>query len=186
VKKAILLFIFGALAAAAALELPAQTKKSAKDLPPVYRKWLTEDVVYIITPREKDVFLQLENDKQRETFIEAFWKVRDPNPTTPENEFKTEHYRLIAYANKTFGKDSPGPGWRSDMGRIYITLGEPQQIDRQENLSNIQPITIWFYNGLAEYGLPGSFSVVFYRKMGTGPYELYSPINDGPQELLVN
>ena len=170
----------------ASLPLPAQTKKSPKDLPPAYRKWLEGDVVYIITPKEKDVFLQLENDKQRETFMEAFWKVRDPNPTTPENEFKTEHYRRINYANKNYGKDSPGPGWRSDMGRIYIQLGEPQSIDRQENLGNIHPVTIWFYNGMAEYGLPGSFSVVFYRPMGAGPYELYSPLSDGPMELLVN
>ena len=185
-KKALFLSLIGALAVLASLPLPAQPKKSAKDLPPVHRKWLEEEVVYIITPREKDVFLQLENDKQRDIFIEAFWKARDTNPTTPENEFKTEHYRRIAYANQNFGKDSPGPGWRSDMGRIYIQLGEPQQIDRQENLGNIQPVTVWFYSGMAEYGLPGSFSVLFYRQMGAGAYELYSPINDGPQELLVN
>lgn len=186
VKKTALWLVFGALSALAALPLPAQTKRSPKDLPPVYRKWLEEEVVYIISPKEKEVFLQLENDRQRESFIQAFWKVRDPNPTTPENEFKTEHYRRIDYANKNFGKDSPGPGWRSDMGRIYITLGEPKSTDRLENLSNINPIIIWFYNGMAEYGLPGSFSVVFYRKMGTGPYELYSPLSDGPQDLLVN
>ncbi len=186
VKKALFVFLFGVLGALAVQPLPAQTKKSPKDLPPVYRKWLQEEVVYIITPKEKDVFLQLETDKQRETFIEAFWKVRDPNPTTPENEFKIEHYRRIEYANKHFGKDSPGPGWRSDMGRIYITLGEPSSIDRLENLSNINPVVIWFYSGMAEYGLPGSFSVMFYRKMGAGPYELYSPLNDGPMDLLVN
>jgi GWxTD domain-containing protein len=186
VKKALLTYLLGALFLASALSLPAQTKRSPKDLPPVYRKWLQEEVVYIITPKEKDVFLQLENDKQREKFIEAFWKVRDPNPTTPENEFKTEHYRRISYANQYFGKDSPGPGWRTDMGRIYIMLGEPKSIDRLENLADIHPIIIWFYSGMAEYGLPGSFSVVFFRKQGTEPYRLYSPINDGPMELLVN
>ena len=185
-KKALLVLALGDLSLLAALPLPAQTKKSPKDLPPAHRKWLEEEVVYIISPKEKDVFLQLENDKQRETFIDAFWKVRDPNPTTPENEFKTEHYRRINHANKNFGKDTPGPGWRAGMGRIYIQLGEPQSTDRLENLSNIHPIVIWFYNGMAEYGLPGSFSVGFYRPMGTGPYELYSPLNDGPMELLVN
>lgn len=186
VKKALLICLLGALSVTSALSLPAQKKMSPKDLPPVYRKWLQEDVVYIITPKEKDVFLQLENDKQRETFIEAFWKVRDPNPTTPENEAKIEHYRRVNYANQTFGKDTPGPGWRSDMGRIYIMLGEPKSIDRMENLSDIHPITIWFYSGMAEYGLPGSFSVVFYRRQGTEPYRLYSPLSDGPQELLVS
>jgi GWxTD domain-containing protein len=186
VKKALLIISLGALFVASALSLPVQKKLSPKDLPPVYRKWLEEEVVYIIKPKEKDVFLQLENDKQREKFIEAFWKVRDPNPTTPENEFKTEHYRRINYANEHFGKDSPGPGWRSDMGRIYITLGEPKSIDRQENLTEIHPIIIWFYSGMAEYGLPGSFSVVFFRRGGTEPYRLYSPTNDGPMALLVN
>ena len=93
-------------------------KISPKDLPERYQAWLEEEVVYIITPKEKDVFLQLESDREREMFIEAFWKQRDPNPTTPENEYKEEHYRRIAYANKTFGRESPGPGWRTARGRI--------------------------------------------------------------------
>jgi GWxTD domain-containing protein len=186
VKKSALFWLFLSQIILSGLSLPAQTKKSVKDLPPAYRKWLQEEVVYIISPKEKDVFLRLENDRQRDVFIEAFWKVRDPNPTTPENEFKTEHYRRINYANQNFGKDTPGPGWRSDMGRIYITLGEPKSIDKLENLSNINPVIIWFYSGMAEYGLPGSFDVVFFRKSGTGPYELYSPLKYGPQYLLVN
>jgi GWxTD domain-containing protein len=186
VKRALLLWLIGAQFVLPGLSQPAQKKISPKDLPPTYRKWLQEDVVYIITPKEKDVFLRLENDRQREIFIEAFWKVRDPNPTTPENEFKIEHYRRINYANQNFGKDTPGPGWRSDMGRIYITLGEPKSIDKLENLSDVNPVIIWFYSGMAEYGLPGSFSVVFFRKSGTGPYELYSPLKYGPQYLLVN
>jgi GWxTD domain-containing protein len=164
----------------------AQVKKSPKDLDPRYRKWLEEDVVYIISPKEKDVFLQLDNDRQRDIFIEAFWNQRDPNPTTPENEFKVEHYRRIQYANQNFGKDSPGPGWRSDMGRIYIILGEPRSIDRLENLPDVFPVTIWFYDGMIEYGLPNAFNVVFFRRDGTGPYELYSPLKYGPQFLLVN
>jgi GWxTD domain-containing protein len=164
----------------------AQVKKSPKDLDPRFRRWLEEEVVYIITPKEKDVFLQLENDRQRDIFIEAFWNQRDPNPTTPENEFKVEHYRRIQYANQHFGKDSPGPGWRSDMGRIYIILGEPSSIDRLENLPDVFPVTIWFYDGMIEYGLPNAFNVVFFRRDGTGPYELYSPLKYGPQYLLVN
>ena len=164
----------------------AQTKKSIKDLGPFYRKWLQEDVVYIITSMEKEVLLQLETDRQRDMFIEAFWKQRDPNLATPENEFKTEHERRIAYANQHYGKSSPGPGWRSDQGRIYIILGEPNSIDRFENLSEVYPLEIWFYSGKIDVGLPNAFSVVYFKKDGVGEYELYSPIKFGPQYLMPN
>jgi GWxTD domain-containing protein len=164
----------------------AQTKKSLKDLDPHHRRWLEDEVAYIITPKEKDVFLQLETSRQRDIFIEAFWKQRDPTPGTPENEFKIEHYRRINYANQNLGKDSPGPGSRSDMGRIYIILGEPNAIDKYENLPDMHPVIVWFYSGMIEYGLPNSFSVVFFRRDSIHPYELYSPIKYGPQYLLVN
>lgn len=161
-------------------------KKSPKDLPENHRVWLEEEVVYIITPKEKDVFLQLESDRERKMFIEAFWKQRDPNPNTPENEYKEEHYRRISYANQTFGRASPGPGWRTVRGRIYITLGEPNTIERFENESEIYPTIIWFYNGMAEYGLPNTFNVVFFKRSGIGEYEMYSPIKFGPQHLLIH
>jgi GWxTD domain-containing protein len=164
----------------------AQKKRSPKDLDPMYRKWLEEEVVYIITPKEKDVFLQLETDQQREKFIEAFWRVRNPNPNAPENEFKKEHYRRIQYANQHFGKEAPGAGWRSDMGRIYIILGEPNSIDRFENLSGVKPTIIWFYDGMSEYGLPNSFNVVFFKPDSIGEYVLYSPVKYGPQQLMTN
>jgi GWxTD domain-containing protein len=163
-----------------------QAKKSAKDLEPRFRKWLEEEVVYIITPKEKEVFLQLETDRQREMFIEAFWKHRDPTPSTPENEFKIEHYRRIKYANDYFGKSSPGAGWRSDQGRIYIILGAPNQEEKFENLGDVYPTVIWFYNGMIEYGLPNAFYVVFFKKDGVGEYELYSPVKFGPQYLMPN
>ncbi len=82
---------------------------SPKDLPEKFRRWL-EEVVYIITPKEKEIFLQLQTDKERDLFIEAFWAVRDPTPGTPRNEFRDEHYRRIAYANKYFGRETPRPG----------------------------------------------------------------------------
>lgn len=168
------------------LSTSSQTIKSPKDLPPLYRSWLEEEVVYIITPKERDVFLQLESDRGRNIFIEAFWKQRDPNPNTLENEFKKEHYRRIDYANQRFGRESPGPGWRTDMGRIYIILGEPQSIDKYESLTEVYPTVIWFYQGMVEYGLPNAFSVVFFKRSGIGEYELYSPIKYGPQFLLTN
>jgi len=164
----------------------SQNKRSPKDLPPQYRRWLEEEVVYIITPKERDVFLQLGLDRERNIFIEAFWKQRDPNPNTLENEFKKEHYRRIDYANQWFGKDSPGPGWRTEMGRIYIILGEPHSIEKYESLTEVFPTIIWFYQGQVEYGLPDAFSVVFFKKSGIGEYELYSPVKYGPQFLMPN
>jgi len=169
--------------------LPAynsQGEKRAKDLLEEYRKWLEEEVVYIITQKEKKVFLQLESNRERNIFIEAFWKHRDPNPNTPENEFKKEHYRRISYANQWFGRESPGPGWRTAIGRIYIILGEPNSIDKYENLSQVYPTIIWFYEGMIEYGLPNAFSVVFFKKSGMGEYELYTPVKYGPQHLLIH
>lgn len=166
--------------------LPAQKKKSAKDLPPQYRKWLEEEVVYIITPKERDVFLQLESDREREIFINAFWKARNPDSASSENAFKKEHYRRIQYANQWFGKDSPGPGWRTDMGRIYITLGEPKQIEKFENQYDVFPMIVWFYDGMAEFGLPNAFSVVYFKREGSGEYILYSPVKYGPQSLLIH
>jgi GWxTD domain-containing protein len=168
------------------LPISAAIKKSPKDLPQKYRKWLEEDVVYIIKPKEKDVFLELETDKERDIFIEAFWRVRDPNPNTPDNEFKKEHYRRIAYANQWFGRESPTPGWKTDMGRIYTILGEPKSIDKFESFSEVYPMIIWFYEGLIEYGLPNAFYVAFFKKQGVGEYQLYSPIRFGPQQLLVH
>lgn len=169
--------------------LPAynsQGEKRAKDLFKEYRKWLEEEVVYIITQIEKKVFLQLESDRERNIFIEAFWKHRDPNPNTPENEFKKEHYRRINYANQWLGRESPGPGWRTAMGRIYIILGEPNMIEKYENLSEIYPVVIWFYEGKMEYGLPNAFNVVFFKRSGMGEYELYTPVKFGPQALLIH
>ena len=168
------------------LPLSGQPVKSVKDLPQKHKKWLEEEVVYIITPKEKEVFLRLENDRERELFVEAFWKQRDPNPNTPENEFKKEHFRRITYANQWFGRDTPGEGWRTPMGRIYIILGEPNSIDRFENLTEIFPTVIWFYEGKIEFGLPNAFNVVFFKRQVTEDWTLYSPIKYGPEALLIN
>jgi GWxTD domain-containing protein len=180
-----MLVALGVLAICSSLYSVSQNEL-IKKLPNTYRRWLAEEVVYIITPSEREVFLQLGSDRERDSFINAFWKQRNPNPNLPENEYKKEHYRRIAYANNWFGKDSPAPGWRTDMGRIYITLGEPNHIDRFENVNEIYPTIIWFYQGMAPLGLPDSFSVVFFKQSGLGEYELYSPIKFGPQALMRN
>jgi GWxTD domain-containing protein len=91
-----------------------------------YKKWI-DDVSYIITDDEKSVFKHLKNDEERESFIEQFWLRRNPDPRSPINSFKEEHYRRIAYANEHF--TSGTPGWKTDRGRIYIMYGKPDQIE---------------------------------------------------------
>lgn len=162
-----------------------QKKEKTPPLPEKYQKWLEEEVVYIITPVERDIFLKLRTDRERELFIEAFWKHRDPVPETEENEFKSEHYRRIEYVNKYFGRESPKPGWKTDRGRFYIILGPPNDIQRIDSKSEVYDTEIWFYQGKTEMGLPPGFNVVFFRERGTGEYRLYSPTNDGPQALLT-
>jgi GWxTD domain-containing protein len=108
-----------------------QKKENAKalkqELSKTYKKWLDEDVVYIISDEERKAFKQLSNDEERDQFIEAFWQRRDPTPDTEENEFKEEHYRRIEYANEHFPAGIPG--WKTDRGRIYIMYGPADEID---------------------------------------------------------
>ena len=108
-------------------ERKAKDKQLRKELATPYRKWLNEDVAYIITDEERSAFMRLQTDEERETFIENFWLRRDPSPDTVENEFKEEHYRRIAYANEHYA--SGIPGWKTDRGRIYITYGPPDEIE---------------------------------------------------------
>jgi GWxTD domain-containing protein len=160
--------------------------KSEGELPPRFKKWLEQEVNYIITPLEKKIFLQLQTDRERDLFVEAFWKQRDPTSGTPENEFKEEHYRRIRYANHNFGRRSPKLGWETDQGRIYIILGEPRGIDRYTGENQVHNAEVWFYQGLAQYGLPSGFNLIFFQKDGVGEYVLYSPTADGPQSLLTS
>ena len=108
-----------------------QRKKNQRalkqELSKPYKKWLDEDVVWIITDEERAAFKQLSNDEERDNFIEAFWQRRDPTPDTEENEYKEEHYQRIAYANEHFAAGVPG--WKTDRGRMYIVFGKPDEIE---------------------------------------------------------
>lgn len=161
-------------------------EKANAEMPQHYKDWLEKDVVYIITPREKAAFLQFESDRERDIFIDAFWKQRDPTPGTPANEFKEEHYRRLAYADKYFGRGTTRPGWQTDRGRIYIILGPPLDIGRYEVESYVHSARIWSYEGKPEFGFPSLFNIIFFRRMGMGDFVLYSPAQDGPAGLLVN
>lgn len=141
------------------------------------RQWLEEVVAYIITPAERELFLSLPNEEERGKFIDNFWKKRDPNPATPENEFKIAYYRRIAFANKFFGTAGI-PGWRTDRGRIFILLGPPNEVQNdylasRDSLS--QPGAIqetWTYWDLPNPNLPYSLEFTFIDRYGTGNYEL--------------
>jgi len=108
-------------------ETKKKMKRTLKELDNAYRQWLTEDVTYIITPEERNAFLQLDTNEEREQFIEQFWLRRSSNPDLPDNDFKEEHYRRIAYANEHYA--SGIPGWKTDRGRMYIMWGPADEVD---------------------------------------------------------
>lgn len=164
---------------------PVQAREDPP-LPDRYRRWLEEEVVYIITPVEQEVFRKLKTDRERELFTQAFWEHRDPTPGDRDNEAHREHYRRIDHANQYFGREAPKPGWKTDQGRIYILLGEPNDIQRFDGSAQIHPSEIWFYQGLVDRGLPPAFYLIFYQDRGIGEYRLYSPLADGPQALLTS
>ena len=108
-------------------EQKRKLKKTLKELDTPYKQWLNEDVIYIISPEERQAFLQLATNEEREQFIEQFWLRRSANPDLPDNDFKEEHYRRIAYANEHFA--SGIPGWKTDRGRMYIMWGPADEVE---------------------------------------------------------
>ncbi len=154
-------------------------------LTPPLRKWLEEEVVYIISDPETELFLSLETQEERERFIEAFWRVRDPDPATKQNEFIAEHYRRLDYANQSLSRETARPGWKTDRGRMYIILGEPQQITRFESQNEVVQCELWVYPAQPEKGLPSSFNLLFFRRRAVGEYELYNPVLHGPNALMT-
>jgi GWxTD domain-containing protein len=170
-----LLLVLSGLGAAEKVKLPERA-----------RKWLDEEVVTIITAREKDVFLKLQTDRERDAFIQAFWKQRDPTPGTPENEFRAEHYKRLAYADSIYGRGAQRRGRFTDRGRIYIILGPPRTVETVDTINGVYPVEIWFYQPETESKLPPAFNVIFYKPHGMGDYVLYSPAQDGPKSLIAD
>ena len=175
-----ILILLGILSLFAASSTAQKKQKLEKS----YREWLEHDVPYIITKEERDEFLKLPSDAARDKFISDFWEVRNPEPGAPTNAYKEELYRRIAFANARFGVGSGEEGWRTDRGRTYITLGEPQQKEVHRNSANLYPIEIWFYGG-GSASLPRAFYVLFYQRDGSGDYRFYSPYLDGPDKLVT-
>jgi GWxTD domain-containing protein len=138
-------------------------KANRRELSAADEDWLKHQVRYIISPEEEQAFLALSNEEERATFIEHFWTMRDPTPDTPENEFRDEHYRRLAYADQHFAAGIPG--WKTDRGMIYIKYGPPDEIEAHPSGGLYQrpieegggaittlPFEIWRYRHLENIG----------------------------------
>ncbi len=140
------------------------------------------EVPYIITAEERKAFLSLSTDAQRDSFIEGFWKVRNPDPNSSVNAYKDEHYRRLAYANENFGDARYEDGWRTDRGRMYIILGPPKQRATYYDVGNVRPMEIWFFQADTP-ALPPYFYLLFYKRNSSDDFRLYSPRDDTPTRL---
>jgi GWxTD domain-containing protein len=158
-----------------------KARNVGKEVKEVYKKWINNDVAYIITKDEKKAFYQLKNDEERENFIENFWRRRDPNPDTEENEYREEYYERIAYANEHFA--SGIPGWKTDRGRTYIAWGKPDSIESHPSggsydrpsyegggSTTTYPFEVWFYRHLD--GVGDGLEIEFVDPTGTGEYRI--------------
>jgi GWxTD domain-containing protein len=152
-----------------------------KEVNKVFKDWINKDVKYIITKDEKRAFNELKTDEERENFIENFWRRRDPNPDTEENEYREQYYERIAYANENFA--SGIPGWMTDRGRVYITWGKPDSVEAHPSggyydrptyegggSTTAYPFETWFYRHLE--GIGDGIEIEFVDPTGTGEYRL--------------
>lgn len=159
--------------------------KDSDKLAPNYRNWLEKEVVYIINNDERKAFLKLPSDEARTQFINDFWEVRNPSPGSPNNEYKDEIYRRLAYANDFFGRDGGGEGWRTARGRAYIVLGPPQQRAKYLGVPSVRAMEIWFYGHHNYAALPPAFYILFYQQDPGDDFRFYSPYMDGPNKLVL-
>ncbi len=174
---------FATLALLCCFHLSGAAKKPP--LPAQYKKWLDQDVIYIITDEERKAFLALAGDDDREKFIEDFWRIRNPLHNAERNPYKEEHYRRLEYANSHFGTISNTPGWMTDMGRAYILFGEPTSRHPFVGYSQVYPMELWFYeNKMNAASLPAFFYLMFYIDGDIGEYKFYRPFLDGPMKLV--
>lgn len=157
------------------------------ELKQAYKKWLENDVAYIITNEERKAFKALATDEERENFIESFWRRRDPDPDTEENEYREEYYERIAYTNEHFS--SGIPGWKTDRGRIYIAWGKPDSVEAHPSggaydrpsyegggSTTTYPFEVWFYRHLE--GVGDGLEIEFVDPTGTGEYRMARDANE--------
>src|ERR1700694_4408550 len=173
---------------------PSEKQRNIKpELKKAYKDWLDKDVAYIITDEERKAFKKLETDDERERFIEDFWRRRDPDPDTDENEFREEYYERIAYANEHYA--SGIPGWKTDRGRIYITWGKPDEVETHPSGGSYQrepqegggstttyPFEKWFYRYLP--GVGSGVEIEFVDPTGSGEYRIAR--NPDEKDAMLN
>ena len=161
---------------------PTEKPRNVKpELKKAYKDWLDKDVAYIITDDERKAFKKLETDEEREHFIEEFWRRRDPDPDTDENEYREEYYERIAYANEHYA--SGIPGWKTDRGRIYIMYGKPDELETHPSggaynresyegggSTSTYPFERWFYRYLP--GVGSGVEIEFVDPTGSGEYRI--------------
>src|SRR5260370_24008044 len=174
---------------------PSEKPRNVKpELKRAYKDWLDKDVAYIITDEERKAFKKLQTDDEREKFIEEFWRRRDPDPDTDENEFKEEYYERIAYANEHFA--SGIPGWKSDRGRIWIMYGKPDERETHPMGGNYDrpsyegggntttyPFETWFYRYLP--GVGSGVEIEFVDPTGSGEYRIARNPDEKDAMLMV-
>src|SRR5215469_5843753 len=171
----------------------AQQKALRGELKGEYKKWVDEDVRWIITDQELQAFKSLSNDEERDQFIEQFWLRRNPNPDSPENEYREEHYRRIAYANEHFAAGKPG--WKTDRGHVYISFGKPDSIDSHPSGGSYQrpmdegggetstfPFETWHYRYLE--GVGDNIDLEFVDTCMCGDYHF--TIDRGEKDALLH
>ncbi len=175
-------------------DISTKARKVTPELKEAYKKWVNTDVDYIITKEEKKAFYALTTDEERENFIENFWRRRDPNPDTEENEYREEYYERIAYANQHY--TSGIPGWKTDRGRIYIAWGKPDSVEAHPSggsydrpsyegggSTTTYPFEIWFYRHLD--GVGDGIEIEFVDPTGTGEYRIARNANEKDALLMV-
>jgi GWxTD domain-containing protein len=174
---------------------PAEKPRNVKpELKKAYKEWLDKDVAYIITEEERKAFKKLETDDERERFIEEFWRRRDPDPDTDENEYREEYYERIAYANEHYA--SGIPGWKSDRGRIYITWGKPDEVETHPSggaynresyegggSTTTYPFERWFYRYLP--GVGSGIEIEFVDPTGSGEYRIARNSDEKDAMIMV-
>jgi GWxTD domain-containing protein len=174
---------------------PAEKPRNVKpELKKAYKEWLDKDVAYIITDEERKAFKKLETDDERERFIEEFWRRRDPDPDTDENEYREEYYERIAYANEHYA--SGIPGWKSDRGRIYIQWGKPDEVETHPSggtynresyegggSTTTYPFERWFYRYLP--GVGSGIEIEFVDPTGSGEYRIARNSDEKDAMIMV-
>jgi len=176
-----LLALVMAIPAVFAQDLPDRKTNQKPELPKAYRDWIDKDVAFIITPQERDAFKKLKTNEEREQFIDIFWRRRDPDPDTDENEYREEYYERIAYSNEHFS--SGIPGWKTDRGRIYIMYGKADEVETHPmggayerpsyqggGSTSTYPFEIWFYRYLP--GIGSGIEIEFVDPTGSGEYRI--------------